>query len=420
MVPRKAYIEDVPEGDDSQTIAVIEQYQIPPRAPTPPPAPEVLPESVNVFDFLVSEETPNGRKSVVHAPAETQLVEHPVYYTNGDSQFSQYSEYTPADGSQHYMSYGFSYGHSPIPPSMDRYESWHNLAEPQQANGAIMPPPYVTPAPKEHRKETKEGKRVTISEKKRKRQLVEDLDLASTKRPSSRDEMMVDAYSGGRVLHSGLTGGLTKLVTDPEFYQDRIDAGPTPILSPVKRSRRDDDSKDDRRKSRHISYGSSTTTKQSSSKPSSDKHDKKYHDDRYDRKYHDDKHHRSRSAERIYHEDKHRHRRHREQDSMSSDDRGTRKTVYRIEYPGHIDRPGSVQPNATNQLVSYSSRADLFMSFVNKGPDSERGCSINKVLKRYHRERDVRGESKDEEDKELWKALRLRKNERGEIVLFVE
>jgi cell growth-regulating nucleolar protein len=59
------------------------------------------------------------------------------------------------------------------------------------------------------------------------------------------------------------------------------------------------------------------------------------------------------------------------------------------------------------------------MSFVTKGPDSERGLSVNKALKRYHRERETRnGEEKEEDDKELFKSLRLRKNERGEIVIF--
>jgi cell growth-regulating nucleolar protein len=59
------------------------------------------------------------------------------------------------------------------------------------------------------------------------------------------------------------------------------------------------------------------------------------------------------------------------------------------------------------------------MSFVNKGPDSERGVSINKALKRYHREKGIReGGEKEDEDKELWKGLRLRRNSRGEVVLF--
>ena len=46
---------------------------------------------------------------------------------------------------------------------------------------------------------------------------------------------------------------------------------------------------------------------------------------------------------------------------------------------------------------------------------------MNKALKRYHRERDIKGETaKEEDDKELWKSLRLRRNERGEIVVFVQ
>ncbi|KAK3063749.1 hypothetical protein LTR53_018785, partial [Teratosphaeriaceae sp. CCFEE 6253] len=95
------------------------------------------------------------------------------------------------------------------------------------------------------------------SDKKRKRQQVEELDLSASKRPTSRgDDAMRDVAptgSGGRLLHTGLTGGLTRLVTDPDFYEDRIDAGPTPV-SPIKRSRHDKDIKDARRKSSYTSY----------------------------------------------------------------------------------------------------------------------------------------------------------------------
>ncbi|KAK3100955.1 hypothetical protein LTR53_018693, partial [Teratosphaeriaceae sp. CCFEE 6253] len=69
-------------------------------------------------------------------------------------------------------------------------------------------------------------------------------------------------------------------------------------------------------------------------------------------------------------------------------------------------------------IINYTSKAELFLSFVNKGPDSEKGCSMNKALKRYHRERDVRSDEKDDDNKDLWKALRLRRNDRGEIVVF--
>ncbi|KAK5110038.1 hypothetical protein LTR16_005669, partial [Cryomyces antarcticus] len=71
-------------------------------------------------------------------------------------------------------------------------------------------------------------------------------------------------------------------------------------------------------------------------------------------------------------------------------------------------------PTRDNALTPRGGRAALFMSFVNKGPDSKRGCSINKALKRYHREVG----KDDEEEKALWRSLRLRRNSRGEIVLF--
>lgn len=412
MAPRRAYVEDAPEGDDSQAVAIVD---VPPRAPTPPSAAAELPESVNVFDFLVTEDTPNGSRKKINAPEQRRTVEKSVHHANGDSQYSQYSQYTN-DGTQ-FSSVGFSYGDAPVEPSFARYDSWQNLTDTQQSQALMPPPAYVTPAPKESRRHTKDRPTTEKSDKKRKRGHVEELDLSSTtKRPSSRDEMMIDGPGSGRngrVLHSGLTGGLNKLVTDPEFLEDRIDAGPTPILSPVKRSKRGDDNGDkkSRRTSSYVSYGT-TTSKTSSNKHADDKHDRSRDTER---KYHDDKHHRRHSAERIYHDDRHHSRRQRE--SLSSDDRPHAKHIKAIEYAP--EPPASVQPNATNQLVSYMSRADLFLSFINKGPDSERGCSINKILKRYHRERGVsRTDDKEDEDKELWKSLRLRKNERGEIVVF--
>ncbi|KAH6842692.1 hypothetical protein B0I37DRAFT_448126 [Chaetomium sp. MPI-CAGE-AT-0009] len=64
----------------------------------------------------------------------------------------------------------------------------------------------------------------------------------------------------------------------------------------------------------------------------------------------------------------------------------------------------------------------LFLSYVNKGPDSERGLSWNKVLKRFHRERsaalDGVRHSKDLTERELWRQLRMKQNDRGEVILF--
>lgn len=384
MVPRGAYVEDAVEGDDMNAVAVID---VPPRAPTPPPAPEALPESVNVFDFLVSDATPKG---AVQGASERKMLDAATPYGRD----SQYSSYSNGNGS-HYTQHGYSYGNAPLQPSFDRYDSWNNLNDSQQTQASMAPPPYVTPAPKEHRKEKKDKRTVEKSGSKRKRN-VEDLDLSSVKRPVSRDEAMTDApMTAGRTLHSGLTGGLSKLVTDPDFYEDRIEAGPTPI-SPIKRNKREKDIKDalkeERRKSSYVSSWNG-------SKTASSKHGR-------DRSRSPDR--SNRHVEKL--------RRSQREDSFSSEDRSRVSRRKAIDYP---DRPSSVQPSSTNQVMSYRSRAELFMSFINKGPDSERGCSINKALKRYHRERDVRGDEKDDEDKELWKSLRVRRNSRGEVVLFI-
>jgi cell growth-regulating nucleolar protein len=90
-----------------------------------------------------------------------------------------------------------------------------------------------------------------------------------------------------------------------------------------------------------------------------------------------------------------------------------------IEYKPMND-DGAESDSKNNQMVLYQTRAELFMSFVNKGPESERGCSMNKTLKRYHRERAAMGVGlgKGEEEKKLWRSLRLKRNDRGEIVLF--
>jgi len=91
-----------------------------------------------------------------------------------------------------------------------------------------------------------------------------------------------------------------------------------------------------------------------------------------------------------------------------------------IEYhPRDEDR--AVQDDPAAEMVVYKPRADLLLSYINKGPDSERGVSMNKALKRYHRDRNAVGVglSKGEEEKELWRSLRMKRNDRGEIVLFL-
>jgi len=184
---------------------------------------------------------------------------------------------------------------------------------------------------------------------------------------------------GPPVLHSGLTGGLNRLLSKSKFppspdYSGGDGNEPGP-LSPVKRKKDISDKSRGRASSALVRVRKVRRTS-NESRPR--------------------KHHRS-----------HRH--------AHDDPDRPKKAMKAIEYPGHS------QEDSYQQLVVYRTRAELFMSFVTKGPESENGCSVNKALKRYHRERGEQGlgMGKSEEEKELWKSLRLRRNERGEIVLIM-
>ncbi|KAL7805153.1 hypothetical protein V8C44DRAFT_341374 [Trichoderma aethiopicum] len=237
----------------------------------------------------------------------------------------------------------------------------------QYGTGPVPTADFVTPKPKTERRRSKD--RGTQKDKKRKRL---HIDVAG-------DQIMADAPP---VLHSGLTGGLKNMMRptlppSPDYSGDNIaDLSPT---SPVKKSKHSR-----HHKSHHHNHQSSTSifgmitgappkTKSSKRKSSSKKHSHK-HD---------------------------------------------KKSPKLIEY-----RPGSKDSKGDNdgQMVVFKPRADVFLSFVNKGPESERGCSMNKALKRFHRERQAAGDNvpKIKEEKELWRSLRLRRNDRGEIVLFCE
>jgi len=90
-----------------------------------------------------------------------------------------------------------------------------------------------------------------------------------------------------------------------------------------------------------------------------------------------------------------------------------------IEYKSSTAEGGDVN----GQMILYKPPPELFLSLINKGPESEKGVSVNKALKRFHREllATSGGEvhSKGQEEKELWRNLRMRRNAMGEVVLFM-
>ncbi|KAK4992671.1 hypothetical protein LTR50_001005 [Elasticomyces elasticus] len=413
VIPRKAYVEDVPE--DNGVVAVI---NVPPAAPSPPPAApavEGTSPNVNVFDFLVTDETQSAPKAESGASKEARMIE-PQAYTEpyGYSQPRQMFE----GHDTNYYKHGFAYGSAPVEPSMERHDSWAALAGPSfpspmpgaYYDSPAMPPPYVTPAPKQAREKIrgKEKERHgSTSDKKRKRHQLEELDMALVRQSEAQAHATILAEAPQPLLHSGLTGGLSRLLARPDFppspdYSGGDGVGRSP-LSPTKRSKKDgkEGERDGKRK---LSHGA---TKTSSSHRTETEEESK---------------HRRHLEDPRRGEDEHRRRRHRRRrESLSSEDdhhhKTSKHTLKAIDSRPH--RSVSAEPSAANQIVSQRSRAELFLTFVTKGPESERGCSVNKALKRYHRERDVRGEEKEEEDKGLWKGLRIRRNERGEFVLFV-
>jgi cell growth-regulating nucleolar protein len=345
-----AYVEDVAEDydswrdyeqrsdDDDQSVA-----DPLPEAPTPPSA--VEPEGhVNVFDFLVANPTPTASHVSLPATAPIQLSE--------DTQLVRFD-----------------------PEANGIADTFEEQAAMVQYGAGPVPTHFETPAPKAARRKVKDTDKEAKKDKKRKRLHIET------------DHIMTDAPP---VLHSGLTGGMNRLMSRPTVFPPSPDysggdVAETPA-SPLKKT-----------KSKHHKSSRATETLSNSlmamiaagSKPKASK------------------------------------KRTKTKSSSTPSKPKKKRTAKTLEAPKEQKllefRPGSKDGKEENgALVVYKPPAQQFLSFVTKGPESERGCSVNKALKRYHRERSAAGSgaSKLMDEKELWRSLRMKKNDRGEIVLF--
>lgn len=341
-MPQKAYVEEGRE-DHNGHLTVAEPAM--PEAPSPPSAaPGFAHQPVNVFDFLVDSETPNASTLELPAPEPMAMIED-VPATNGQR--------VRFDDKNNSMTELVQYGNGPVPAAV-----------------------YHTPAPKHERERERERSERRKSkdkeekkDKKRKRLHVDTHSLSP-----KGDEVMTDAPP---VLHSGLTGGLNKLLRPDVFPPSPDYSGDANIDSPGSPLKKTKHSKK-RGRGDTISNIMSMINPLSSREHSEDR------------------------------PRKHRQRRHREESS-----RPERKM---IEY-----KSMGGEEEGDSQMVIYQPRAELLLSFINKGPESERGLSMNKALKRYHRERHASGASlgRADEEKELWRNLRMKQNDRGEIVLFL-
>ena len=276
-----------------------------------------------------------------------------------------------------YERHGYTYGADPVPSKAGQKQI-----------------EYKTPGPKQMETLYElDGAERKSTDKKRKRHTVEELDLTGARPPSRQelDSIMVDAPAP--VLHSGLTGGLNRLLTkptklppSPEYSNSSQQQEPSPPTV-AKRSKRIITTNEGERIRKTASGALVRVRKIPASRRASDESNRPRKHQRSSQDQHGE-HHRENSRKRH---------------------------LKSIEYhpSSHCDRE--------QQMVVYRTRAEHFLSFVNKGPESEHGCSMNKALKRYHREREEKGHGlgKYEEEKELWKSLRLKRNERGEIVVIV-
>ncbi|KAL8933924.1 MAG: hypothetical protein Q9211_005504, partial [Gyalolechia sp. 1 TL-2023] len=234
LVPRKAFVEDAPDAD-SRTVTIVDP---PPEAPSPPPAVK-NPQPVNVFDFLVAEDTPNASTISLggtRAPMEMKPHAPPLFDPNRRSDSSESGTDHHYDSA--YERDGYTYGTDPIPSTATRKQI-----------------EYTTPAPKQQSQHSTNGQPViyeldgahrTSTDKKRKRQHLEDLDLTAARPPSRQelDSMVIDTEPTP-LLHSGLTGGLNRLLSKPtnkylptpEYSASSQQQYPSPP-SPVKRTKR--------------------------------------------------------------------------------------------------------------------------------------------------------------------------------------
>lgn len=355
--PHNAYVEDAQD-----------EYENAQHAPAPAiPEATSPPAALNVFDFLV-DATPNASKLNLHAPDEVMTDSEPEHQVRDEPM----SEMSDAEKPSTDLVRANTENHD---------TSLNNLVEWGTGEAPITPAPKAIEwkPTKEHEGRSKKDKKdEKKKDKKRKRLHVDTHDLSSRE----GDVLMDDAPP---VLHSGLTGGLNKLLRPTTFppspdYSgaDAEKESPSAKTKKTKQSQRSS-----RARTRNDTFGSNLmsliTTRQTSREHSEDRPKKRKHK------------HRTKSSERP------------------------KMLEYKPMNGANDLSPGE------NQMVVYKPRAELLMSMVNKGPNSEKGVSMNKALKRYHRERIAAGLAlgKGDEEKELWRSLRMKKNDRGEIVLFM-
>lgn len=457
LVPRQPYVEDAPETE------------APPHAPTPPPA---VPDSKrdSVFDYMVDGSTPGTPQinfSKDHEEMAMKRTAPPIFTGSRPSSRQGYQNAEEKVHSKEYEENGYTWGAEPVKPrgALDMNNSTLSLE-------------FMTPAAKEAKSKLDRKERPQIhsrtnsgSEKKRKRP-TED-------QTHEGDNLMVDTIKADTpgIVHSGLTGGLSRMMSqDHEFpfeqspdTEDRRQINGKERLSrrthkaedptsPLKRTRHTKDdtnglgisikghavkalsmvggallpgSQNDSQQSRTRRRASSSDNGQSAVRVREG--------EKRERKKHKVHRHNGTASANIRHEHRSRRRRNSDDSSSHSPGEGTRRKLKAIEYRdqgesgtdsdsdhAHRHVNGSGRRKSTNgTMVVFGAEEKAnraCRSFLANAPglESEKGYSMHKMLKRWHKQNDVRSSShKAELEEELWRSLRLKRNERGEYVVFI-
>lgn len=343
-------------------------------------------KSVNVFDYLVTAETPNAsRVSVGSSKEPMRMVDHAPSVFEASQALTRIDTEDDEEGKTYDVAYeenGFSYGAEPIKPSV----------YPSKASNPSME--FMTPAPKKKKKDRKDNHK-TGSDKKRKRGNGEDVEMDAV---SDEDTPMMDVPSstvnnaGTPTLnHSGLTGGLNRMLRSPSADGGEESNGKPhqDASSPIKRTRcSDKETNSEGKKSRaerRVSsmLGASGTSNEATSKALI---------------------------------------RTRRNSSEAVETRKSSKKTHRSHKRSSQNGQMVVYRHSKNDEEVQYDMASQFLSLVTKGPESERGISVHKALKRLHHRvqgRDSDRERRIEDERDLWRSLRLKRNERGEVVVFV-
>ena len=427
----------------------------PPHAPTPPSA---IPNNRDsVFDYMVADDQPNTPKIQFSKKSREEMAMKngapPLFTDSRASSRSGYRNNEERVHSQDYQEHGFSYGTEPVNPRP------YNDVNPSYASLDFMTPAARATKLRlegQDRPSLGHSRQNSGSEKKRKRG---QTDPNGTDTPmTDADGQLVTVENTPSVMHSGLTGGLNRMMSEdneafpfsnspPGDERDRNrdrDRGSKRAeryeepASPLKKTRH---SKDDPGlgisiKGRAVKALSmvggallpapqDANTSKTRRRASSSDHDRNYtrgrEGEKRERKKHKVHRHNGTASANIRHD--HSSRRRGSAESPEAQRRKLKAIEYRKYSESGSDSDDDRKKNGASQMVIFGAeekqkkRCETFLSNI-PGTESEKGYSIHKALKRWHKQGDTRSSSsRAEEEQELWRGLRLRKNDRGEIVL---